>query len=151
MELHNRRQLVFFSYCCVRQIIRGLNGQKPLLREPETGALLWNYTTGAGVWGSPTVADGKVYVGSQDRKFYCLNAATGGFIWSYTTGGTLWSSPVVANGVAYAVSSDSKVYAFSPWDPIPEGLTIGVMLLLSTVAVIVSARYYRKRPKWQRW
>jgi hypothetical protein len=29
---------------------------------------------------------------------------------------------------------------------VPEGLTIGVMLLLSTVAVIVSIYYFRKRP-----
>jgi acetyl esterase/lipase len=33
---------------------------------------------------------------------------------------------------------------------IPEGLTLGVMLL-STLAVIVSMRYYRKRPKWKNW
>jgi hypothetical protein len=32
---------------------------------------------------------------------------------------------------------------------VPEGLTIGVMLILSTVAVIVGTRYYRKRPKWE--
>jgi hypothetical protein len=30
---------------------------------------------------------------------------------------------------------------------VPEGLTIGVMLSLSTIAVIVSARYFRKPPK----
>ncbi|HEX9863114.1 MAG TPA: hypothetical protein VGB11_07530 [Candidatus Bathyarchaeia archaeon] len=34
---------------------------------------------------------------------------------------------------------------------VPEGLTIGVMMLLSTVAVIVGTRYYRKRPKWENW
>jgi hypothetical protein len=30
---------------------------------------------------------------------------------------------------------------------IPEGLTIGVMLALSSVAVVVSSRYFRKQPK----
>jgi hypothetical protein len=30
---------------------------------------------------------------------------------------------------------------------IPEGLTIGVMVALSSVAVVVSARYFRKQPK----
>jgi len=30
---------------------------------------------------------------------------------------------------------------------VPEGLTLGVMLVLSTVAVIVSIRYFRKRPR----
>jgi hypothetical protein len=34
------------------------------------------------------------------------------------------------------------------YDVIPEGLTIGVMLAMSTIAVIVSMRYFRKRPKW---
>ena len=32
---------------------------------------------------------------------------------------------------------------------VPEGLTLGAMLLLSTAAVIVGTRYYRKRPKWE--
>lgn len=35
----------------------------------------------------------------------------------------------------------------NPTPDIPEGLTVGVMLMLSTVAVIVSARHFRKRPK----
>ena len=30
---------------------------------------------------------------------------------------------------------------------VPEGLTIGVMMLLSTIAVLVTTRYFRKRPK----
>jgi len=32
-------------------------------------------------------------------------------------------------------------------DAYPEGLTVGLMLALSTVAVAVSARYFRKPPK----
>jgi hypothetical protein len=31
--------------------------------------------------------------------------------------------------------------------PIPEGLTIGIMLSLSTIAVIVSSRHFRKQPR----
>ena len=90
-------------------------------------------------------------MGSFDRSVYCLDAMTGALIWTYATGNGVYDSPVVANGVAYVVSADGNVYAFSAWEPIPEGLTIGVMLLLSTIAVMVSARYYRKRPKWENW
>jgi pimeloyl-ACP methyl ester carboxylesterase len=36
-------------------------------------------------------------------------------------------------------------------DVIPEGLTFGVMLLLSTVAAIVGISFMRKQPKWKRW
>ena len=113
------------------------------------GALIWNYTTGGDIlYSSPVVADGKVYVGSNDMKVWCLNAANGAYIWSYRTGGMMgYSPPSVANGVVYIGSFDKKVYAFSAGPPIPEGLTIGVMLLLSTVAVIVGTRYFRKRPK----
>ena len=34
---------------------------------PNTNEILWNFTTGADVYGtSPAVADGKVYIGSND-------------------------------------------------------------------------------------
>jgi predicted secreted protein len=41
----------------------------------------------------------------------------------------------------------SDFYVVKIDDILPEGLTFGIMLLLSTVAVIVSIRYFRKRPK----
>jgi hypothetical protein len=118
---------------------------------PNTNQTLWNYTTANLVASSPTVADGKVYVGSNDNKLYCLNALNGAFIWSYRTNGPIHSSPSVANGVVYIGSFDTKVYAFSSGPPIPESLTLETMLLLSTVAVIASIRYFRKRPKWEKW
>jgi hypothetical protein len=61
---------------------------------------------------SPAVADGKVYVGSEDGCVYCLNASTGEKIWSYTTGGNVNSSPAVADGKVYVGSYDYNVYAF---------------------------------------
>ena len=36
---------------------------------------------------SPAVADGRVYVGSDDGRVYCLDASTGAQVWNYTTGG----------------------------------------------------------------
>jgi outer membrane protein assembly factor BamB len=73
--------------------------------------LRWSYTTGAQVWSSPTVANGFVYVGSEDYKVYALNAATGAHIWNFTTGNYVESSPAVANGIVYVGSNSSKVYA----------------------------------------
>ena len=62
-----------------------------------------------------------------------------------STGKTLmWppqTSPNVPND--YGLSEIS-------YETIPEGLTLGVMLLMSTVAVIVSLRYFRKRPKFEK-
>jgi outer membrane protein assembly factor BamB len=60
---------------------------------------------------SPAVADGKVYVGSQN-KLYALNATTGALIWSYEAGNWVRSSPAVAEGILYVGSDDNKLYAF---------------------------------------
>ena len=73
-----------------------------------TGAEEWSYTTGYTV-GSPAVANGVVYLGS-DTAVYALNAATGAEEWSYTTGDSAFSTPAVANGVVYLGST--HVYAF---------------------------------------
>ena len=59
------------------------------------------------------VANGVVYIGSQDNNLYALNAATGSKIWSYPTGNEVESSPAVANGVVYVGSDDNNVYALN--------------------------------------
>ena len=61
---------------------------------------------------SPTVANGVVYLSSQDHKLYALNAISGAILWSYTTGDSIDSSPAVVDGVVYVGSFDGKVYAF---------------------------------------
>ena len=77
---------------------------------PNTNQIAWSYTTGDDVISSPAVVGGRVYVGSYDRKVYCLDAATGAFVWSYPTGNIAWSSPAVAGGMVYVGSLDCKVY-----------------------------------------
>jgi parallel beta-helix repeat protein len=77
---------------------------------PTTNKTQWTYTTGDGVYSSPAVADGKVYVGSLDGKVYCLDALTGAHIWNYTTG-QVYSSPAVSDGRVYVGSyMPFKVY-----------------------------------------
>jgi outer membrane protein assembly factor BamB len=74
--------------------------------------LKWSYTTGNSLTtSSPAVANGVVYVGSEDDNVYALKASTGALLWKYTTGGQVWSSPAVANGVVYVGSYDNYVYA----------------------------------------
>lgn len=75
--------------------------------------LKWTYSTGSRVYSSPAVANGVVYVGSEDRNVYALNAETGAKLWNYTTEGLVYSSPAVANGVVYVGSEDGYVYALT--------------------------------------
>jgi beta propeller repeat protein len=80
---------------------------------PSTNNTLWTYLTGGLMWGSPTVAAGRVYIGSDDGKVYCLNASNGAHIWNYTTGWFVRPSPAVANGKVYVGSDDRKVYCLN--------------------------------------
>ncbi len=81
---------------------------------PNTNQLRWNYTTGDHVGSSqgssPAVVAGKVYVGSDDGRVYCLDAVTGAQVWNYTTGDWVESSPAVADGKVYVGSMDGNVY-----------------------------------------
>ena len=80
---------------------------------PRTCLAQW-VTTTAGIAGqSPTVADGMVYVGSNDTSLYALDATTGQILWKTFTGGTVGSTPAVAGGVVYVGSDDKKVYALN--------------------------------------
>jgi outer membrane protein assembly factor BamB len=75
---------------------------------PRTNQTEWTYSVGGGVvWSSPTVVDGKVFIGSMDHRVYCIDALTGTQVWNYTTGGEVWSSPAVAGGKVYVGSEDS--------------------------------------------
>jgi outer membrane protein assembly factor BamB len=79
--------------------------------DATSGNELWEYQFKEDLIGSPAVANGIVYIGSDDDKLYALKADTGVLLWSYSTGGFIVSSPEVANGVVYIASDDSNLYA----------------------------------------
>lgn len=73
------------------------------------GTLRWNSTTGGKVESSPAIVDGIVYVGSNDRRVYALDAGTGDRIWTFTTDGEVRSSPAVSGGIVYIGSEYGNV------------------------------------------
>ncbi len=79
------------------------------------GELKWVFSTGAPIHSSPAVADDTVYVGSQDKKLYALDAATGAERWEYETGSWVESSPAIVNGVVYFGSNDGRLYALDAY------------------------------------
>jgi uncharacterized repeat protein (TIGR01451 family) len=97
----------------------------------STGGVLWSFNTGSsptdnnlsgifgGVRSSPALANGVVYVGSDNGNLYALNAGTGAWLWGHYTGPAGRFSPVVVDGVVYGRaghlgSGMGSVYAFSP-------------------------------------
>ena len=75
--------------------------------------MIWSAITGGAIASSPAVANGVVYVGSDDHNLYAFDAATGAPLRVLLTGGPVTSSPAVANGVVYVGSEDGYLYAFS--------------------------------------
>jgi eukaryotic-like serine/threonine-protein kinase len=76
--------------------------------------IVWIDDNRGAVLSSPVVADGVVYVGSQDHNVYALSAAIAPperVVWIFGTGGPVFSSPAVADGVVYVGSDDGSVYA----------------------------------------
>ena len=57
------------------------------------------------------MAEGVVFVGSNDSKLYAFDTATGTRRWATRLGGVVFSSPAVANGVVYVGASDGRLYA----------------------------------------
>ncbi|APZ91926.1 PQQ-binding-like beta-propeller repeat protein [Fuerstiella marisgermanici] len=52
----------------------------------KTGKTEWTFFTGAPVRLAPSVANGKVYFGSDDGRVYCVDAATGKQLWQFRAG-----------------------------------------------------------------
>ena len=75
------------------------------------GILKWSFQAGDRVYSSPAVADGIVYIGSDDSRVYALDAETGAEVWHYTTGGRVLGSPAVSEGAVFVGSYDKNIYA----------------------------------------
>jgi len=73
--------------------------------------VLWKFQTGAGVYSSPVVADGQVFVGSNDHYLHALDARKGTELWTFKTGANIASTPAVAGGVVFFLSNDGNAYA----------------------------------------
>jgi len=51
----------------------GSDDGKVYALDEATGAFKWSYTTGSAVFSSPAVANGVVYVGSNDHNVYAFS------------------------------------------------------------------------------
>ena len=73
--------------------------------DAETGAHEWAFTEPTDyIQQAPTVADGTVYVGADDKTLYAVDATNGTQEWAYTQPSDYNShgSPTVADGIVYA-------------------------------------------------
>lgn len=79
----------------------------------NSGKRMWTFPACGGVVSSPTIEDGKIFVGSTNYNFYCVSADSGKVIWFYTTDGAILSSPIVEDGRVFVGSNDHNIYCFN--------------------------------------
>jgi outer membrane protein assembly factor BamB len=82
---------------------------------PANLSLTWKFETNGSVISSPSVVDGIVYVGSQDKSIYAIGAWSGALIWKYETLAPIESSPAVVNGRVYTGGDDGYVYCLDAY------------------------------------
>ena len=71
----------------------------------HTGEHYWTYDTFAAIWGSPFVADGKVYIGDEDGDVAVLKAGREKeLIFEVNMGSAVYTTPVAKDGVLYIAS-----------------------------------------------
>jgi outer membrane protein assembly factor BamB len=79
-----------------------------------TGALMWKFNPRSKIIAGPAYHEGIVYVGTEDGKFYALDAATmeagGSGKWSFTVPRSIRGAPTIVEGRVIFGSSDRKVY-----------------------------------------
>jgi len=73
--------------------------------DAKTGELFWKHDMLAAVWGSPFVADGKVYLGDEDGDVEILEASkTKKVVGTLNMGVSVYSTPVARDGVLYVLA-----------------------------------------------
>ena len=71
----------------------------------HTGEHYWTYDTFAAIWGSPFVADGKVYIGDEDGDVAVLKAGKQmELVFEVNMGSAVYTTPVAKDGVLYVAS-----------------------------------------------
>jgi outer membrane protein assembly factor BamB len=110
---HPQRKFPFYSSAAVTDDRVVLGGRDKLVHGLTlAGKGVWTFATRARVESSPAIAGGKVFVGSNDGRFYVLGLNTGEKLWEFSAGAPLSASPAIANGRIVIGSQDGRLYCF---------------------------------------
>lgn len=85
--------------------------------DPSNGEHFWTYDAFAAIWGSPFVADGKVYLGDEDGDIAVLKAGKGKdgeaeVLEEINLGSAVYTTPVAHDGVLYVLARN-RLFAFA--------------------------------------
>jgi outer membrane protein assembly factor BamB len=88
--------------------------------DAATGRELWKYDTQAAIWGSPLLADGRIYLGDEDGDLLVLAAGREArLLFKGNLGSAIYTTPAARDGVLY-VATRSRLFALAAapaWRP----------------------------------
>jgi eukaryotic-like serine/threonine-protein kinase len=110
---HPERKFPYYSSAAVTADRIVIGGRDKMVHGlTPSGKGVWTFATRARVESSPAIAGGRVYVGSNDGRFYVLNITDGAKLWEFDAGAPLSASPAIANGRIVIGSQDGRLYCF---------------------------------------
>ena len=71
------------------------------------------FKTNGPVRSTPGILNDKIYFGSGDGYFYCLNLISGNEVWKFNAGSAVNSSPDFENGKVFFTSRDRNLYCLN--------------------------------------
>jgi len=74
--------------------------------DADTGRCFWVHETKSQIWGSTMVADGKVYLPTQQSLWIMAHGKEKKVLDKINLGSAVWDTPVPANGVLYVASQN---------------------------------------------
>lgn len=110
---HPQRKFPFYSSAAVTSARIVIGGRDKFVHGLGLdGKSVWTFATRARVESSPAIAGGRVFVGSNDGRFYVLALNDGAKLWEFNAGAPLSASPAIANGRIVIGSQDGRLYCF---------------------------------------
>ena len=85
--------------------------------DAKTGKPYWTHDMFAAVWGSPMVADGKVYLGDEDGDVVIMQPGKAlKLLGEMNMGSSVYATPVAANGTLF-IANRNQLYALGANKP----------------------------------
>jgi outer membrane protein assembly factor BamB len=78
--------------------------------DAKNGTSIWGTYLGDELYVSPTYADDKLYIATDQRSIYVLNATSGEKLGHFVTSSNSWSAPTIYEGRVYVGNNDWNVY-----------------------------------------
>lgn len=79
--------------------------------ERATGRQIWRIDVENGAEGGATVAGDRLYFGSSNGQFYCVNVADGKVVWEFPVRAETLAAPTVESGIVFFQNGADVVFA----------------------------------------